>query len=248
MKKSFVTKTASTRARFHAGALARTLAPQNLLVDQVLLTAVALALSALMFLPHPASAAQAKAASANLAALDMPQDRSKSMGGFEVAAPPTGPSSAFSFKPLSKGEKATYEPISVNLTPHFYSTEMLVTLNQHDVWPEQSWTLVNYMPWPPSLLTVMADKPLPVIRQHSETAAVAPAAPVVAPAPKPAASNGAPQGNDPTQHQQAAAPPAPPVPVSPVAAPPVAGSPVPAAVAAASPGPPKLMITPQPVN
>lgn len=210
--------------------LAKTLAPENLLVDQVLLTAIGLGLAALLCLPHAANAAQAKPTAAAMASLDKPLDQSQTMGGFEVAAPPSGPSSAYSFKPLSKGEKAVYEPINIKLNARYFTAADIINMASHDIWPDQSWTLVNYMPWPPSVASVLAMKPLPVIRQHDETAAKPAPVPVaVAPA-KPASANGGPQGNDPVQHQQAAAAPPPSAPV--VAAAPAA-SPAPALIIAA---------------
>ena len=200
--------------------LAKTLAPENLLIDQVLMTAIGLGLAALLWLPHAATAAQAKPANttkpAAMASLDQPADQSQSMGGFEVAAPPSGPSSAYSFKPLSKGEKAVYEPINIKLNARYFTSDDVITLASHDIWPNQSWTLVNYMPWPPSVASVLAMKPLPVIRQHDETAKAAPV-PVAAVPAKPASANGGPQGNDPVQHQQAASAPPPTAPVVAVA-------------------------------
>ncbi len=196
--------------------LAKTLAPENLLIDQVLMTAIGLGLAALLCLPHAATAAQAKPAA--MASLDQPADQSQSMGGFEVAAPPTGPSSAYSFKSLSKGEKAVYEPINIKLNARYFTSADVITLASHDTWPHQSWTLVTYMPWPPSVASVLAMKPLPVIRQHDETAKAAPApVPVAAVPAKPASANGGPQGNDPVQHQQAASAPPPTAPVVAVA-------------------------------
>ena len=191
--------------------LAKTLAPENLLIDQVLMTAIGLGLAALLCLPHAATAAQAKPAA--MASLDKPLDQSQSMGGFEVAAPPSGPSSAYSFKPLSKGEKAVYEPINIKLNARYFTSADVITLASHDTWPDQAWTLVNYMPWPPSVASVLAMKPLPVIRQHDETAKTAPV-PVAAVPAKPASANGGPQGNDPVQHQQAASAPPPSAPVA----------------------------------
>jgi len=191
--------------------LAKTLAPENLLIDQVLMTAIGLGLAALLWLPHAATAAQAKPAA--MASLDKPLDQSQSMGGFEVAAPPSGPSSAYSFKPLSKGEKAVYEPINIKLNARYFTSADVIMLAIHDTWPDQAWTLVNYMPWPPSVASVLAMKPLPVIRQHDETAKTAPA-PVAAVPAKPASANGGPQGNDPVQHQQAASAPPPSAPVA----------------------------------
>ena len=196
--------------------LAKTLAPENLLIDQVLMTAIGLGLAALLCLPHAATAAQAKPAA--MASLDRPLDQSQSMGGFEVAAPPSGPSSAYSFKPLSKGEKAVYEPINIKLNARYFTTADLATLASHDIWPDQAWTLITYMPWPPSVASVLAMKPLPVIRQHDETAkagaAPVAAAPMASVPAKPASANGGQQGNDPVQHQQAASAPPPSAPVA----------------------------------
>ncbi len=184
--------------------LAKTLAPENLLVDQVLLTAIGLGLAALLCLPQAATAAQVK--STVMASLDEAADQSQNMGGFEVASPPSGPSSAYSFKSLSKGEKAVYEPINMKLNVRYLTSADVTNLASHDMWPGQSWTLVNYMPWPPSVASVLAMKPLPVIRQHDETVKGVPA-PVAAIPAKPASANGGPQGNDPVQRQQVASAP-----------------------------------------
>lgn len=131
--------------------------------------------------------------------------------GFEIV--PMQSNAAASFKQVDK-LVASEAPIVVptDLVTHYYTAADMARIAEHDVWPNQSWVLVDSMPWPTSMAEILALRPIPVLRGNTM-----PEMPV-APAPQQAAA-GAPPSPPPaakvadnTSGMPVSVPPPPPIP------------------------------------